>query len=184
MNPQQLNNFSPMQTASSDDQKTKKMFVGMGTLLFVSIILVFFTIVNRGSSNGSFIQAIGIHREELRLAELVDDLSEDDQNLANYQANLKALVTSDLTSLQTAYGKDVNDKQVASLADQEAESRFTEASQTNSLTKEYKKTLSSTINTAVIELKKLREEAKSEYTNSIDTAIANQKSLLTQLDKL
>jgi|GEM_PF-5386344 len=185
MNPQQnFGNFAPTQPVNSDDKKTKLMFIGLGALLLISIILVLASMANRDGADSFFIQSIGRHKEQLRIAELAEDFSEDDRDLINYQSTLKALVASDLASLQTAYGKEVNDKQVSTLVDEEVEARFTEASQTNSFNTEYKKTMSTTLNATLSDLENLRAEAKSDKLKVIDTAIANQKSLISQLDKL
>lgn len=183
MNPQQQYGFTPVNQQSPDDQKTKLMFFGLGALLLVSVILVVAMLSNRNPSSSLFIESIGYHREQLRLSELAEEYAQEDLELVNYQADLRALVASDLSSLQTAYGSEIDDKQITSVIDENAETRFSEAAQTNTFADEYKETIGSSIDKTVQSLTKLKGLVKKDHA-TIDTAIENQKALFDQLDKI
>lgn len=190
MNPQQFNpnnrydpNSFQSQPAGQQPDKTKILYAGIGTLLVVSLLLAFFALINRGGLDRYFIQAIGYQREILRINELAEDHA-DSSDFNNYRSNVNALVTSDLTSLQTSYGKEVKAKQTASIADDQVIVRFEDAAQTNSFEQEYSKTMSATLNKSIKSLTGLKTEASSKHSEVINTALQNQKALLEQLDDL
>ena len=188
MNPQQYspnNQYSAggFQPQNPQSDKTKKIYMVVGALLIVSLLLAIFALFSGGGTDKYFIESIGYQREILRINDVAEDYSET-LDFNNYRSNVNVLVGSDLSSIQTAYGKEVKAKQTASIGDEQVIVRFEDAAQTNSFEDEYAETMTDTLDRSVQSLQKLKTESPSKHISTIETAIENQKSLIEQLEIL